>query len=91
MTDARGDGHKVRFSYKNCKDRCPLPACAAAGLIVLLKGLQVLNKWQENWIFYRATCEGLRNEQHLYAEKAGPYAGLKPPRRGCSPSGPAAW
>jgi len=51
---------------------------AAAGAIVLLEGLQVLNKWQENWILYRATCEGLRNEQHLFAEKAGPYAGLKP-------------
>ena len=23
-------------------------------------------------------CEGLRNEQHLFAEKAGPYADLKP-------------
>ena len=44
----------------------------AAGVIVLLEGLQVLNKWQENWILYRATCEGLRNEQHLFAEKAGP-------------------
>jgi hypothetical protein len=51
---------------------------AALGAIVLLEGLQVLNKWQENWILYRATCEGLRNEQHLFAEKAGPYAGLKP-------------
>ena len=51
---------------------------AAAGLIVLLEGLQVLNKWQENWILYRATCESLRNEQHLFAETAGPYAGLKP-------------
>lgn len=51
---------------------------AASGAIVLLEGLQVLNKWQENWILYRATCEGLRNEQHLFAEKAGPYAGLKP-------------
>jgi len=50
---------------------------AAAGVIVLLEGLQVLNKWQENWILYRATCEGLRNEQHLFAEKAGPYTGLK--------------
>jgi Protein of unknown function (DUF4231) len=46
---------------------------AAAGVIVLLEGLQVLNKWQENWILYRATCEGLRNEQHLFAERAGPY------------------
>ena len=50
----------------------------ASGAILLLEGLQVLNKWQENWILYRATCEGLRNEQHLFAEKAGPYAGLKP-------------
>jgi hypothetical protein len=51
---------------------------AAAGAIVLLEGLQVLNKWQENWILYRATCENLRNEQHLFAETAGPYAGLNP-------------
>lgn len=50
----------------------------AAGAIVLLEGLQVVNKWQENWILYRATCEGLRNERHLYADRAGPYAGLKP-------------
>jgi uncharacterized protein DUF4231 len=50
----------------------------AAGAILLLEGLQALNKWQENWILYRATCEGLRNEQHLFAETAGPYADLKP-------------
>ena len=51
---------------------------AASGAIVLLEGLQVLSKWQENWILYRATCEGLRNEQHLFAEMAGPYANLRP-------------
>lgn len=50
----------------------------AAGGILLLEGLQHLNKWQENWILYRSTCEGLRHEQHLFAEKAGPYTGLKP-------------
>ncbi len=50
----------------------------AAGAILLLEGLQHLYKWQENWILYRATCEGLRHEQHLFFEKAGPYAGLKP-------------
>ena len=49
-----------------------------AGIILLLESMQQLNKWQENWILYRSTCEGLRNEQHLFAEKAGPYAGLKP-------------
>jgi hypothetical protein len=50
----------------------------AAGAILLLEGLQHLNKWQENWILYRSTCEGLRHEQHLFYEKAGPYFGLKP-------------
>jgi hypothetical protein len=50
----------------------------AAGAILLLEGLQHLNKWQENWILYRSTCEGLRHEQHLFHEQAGPYAGLKP-------------
>lgn len=50
----------------------------AAGAILLLEGLQHLNKWQENWILYRSTCEGLRHEQHLFHEKAGPYVGLKP-------------
>jgi uncharacterized protein DUF4231 len=48
----------------------------AAGIILLLESLQQVNKWQENWILYRSTCEGLRNEQHLYHEKAGPYAKL---------------
>jgi hypothetical protein len=44
----------------------------AAGLILLLESMQQLNKWQENSILYRLTCEGLRNEQHLYNEKPGP-------------------
>ncbi len=56
----------------------PLAVIVAAGLILLLESLQQLNKWQENWILYRSTCEGLRNEQHLYNEKAGPYAKLTP-------------
>jgi hypothetical protein len=50
----------------------------AAGIILLLESMQQLNKWQENWILYRSTCEGLRHEQHLFYEKAGPYFGLKP-------------
>ena len=50
----------------------------ASGAILLIEGLQALIKWQENWILYRATCEGLRNEQHLSFEKAGPYAKLRP-------------
>jgi hypothetical protein len=50
----------------------------AAGAILLLEGLQQLNKWHENWILYRSTCEALRNERHLFVEKAGAYADLRP-------------
>ena len=56
----------------------PLAVGIAAGFILLLEGLQQVNKWQENWILYRSTCEGLRNEQHHYNEKSGPYAKLTP-------------
>jgi hypothetical protein len=60
-------------------ERSPaLLVAIAAGGILLLEGLLHINKWQENWILYRSTCEGLRHEQHLFFEKAGPYAKLKP-------------
>ncbi len=59
-------------------DTRALLVAIAAGAILLFEGLQQINKWQENWILYRATCEGLRNEQHLFFEKAGPYANLRP-------------
>ena len=62
----------------------------AAGAILLLEGLQHLYKWQENWILYRATCEGLRHEQHLFFEKAGPMPGSSRTRPiACWPSEPA--
>jgi Protein of unknown function (DUF4231) len=50
----------------------------AAGGILLLEGLLHINKWHESWILYRSTCEGLRHEQHLFFEKAGDYANLRP-------------
>jgi hypothetical protein len=59
-------------------DSRALLVAIAAGGILLLEGLQQVNKWQENWILYRSTCENLRNERHLFFEKAGPYANLKP-------------
>jgi hypothetical protein len=62
----------------------------AAGLILLLESMQQLNKWQENSILYRSTCEGLRNEQHLYNEKPGPTPSSRLTRRTASwPSGSA--
>ena len=50
-----------------------------AGVILLLEGLQHLNKWQENWILYRSTCEGLRHERQMFLLGSGPYAKLRKP------------
>jgi Protein of unknown function (DUF4231) len=59
-------------------DSRALLVAIAAGGILLLEGLQQINKWQENWILYRSTCEGLRAEERLFFHKAGPYDNLKP-------------
>jgi len=59
-------------------DSRALLVAIAAGGILLLEGLQQVNKWQENWILYRSTCEGLRAEEWLFFHKAGPYDNLKP-------------
>jgi hypothetical protein len=43
-------------------------------LIVVLEGVQQLYQFQEHWIAYRTTWEGMRREQHLYDARAGDYA-----------------
>ena len=48
-------------------------------LIVVLEGLQQLQQYQQNWTTYRATCERLKHERHLYAATAGPYAAATRP------------
>lgn len=53
------------------------PAIFTGGLgvfIVVLEGLHGLNQYQQNWITYRSTCEGLKHEKYLWLAKAGPYA-----------------
>jgi Protein of unknown function (DUF4231) len=68
----------AEYAHISDFERSPaLLVAIAAGGILLLEGLQHLNKWHENWILYRSTCEGLRHEQHLFFEKAGPYAKMK--------------
>ena len=42
--------------------------------IVVLEGVQQLYQFQEHWIAYRTTWEGLRREQHLYEARGGNYA-----------------
>jgi len=69
----------AEYAHFESFERAPAFLVAiCAGGILLLEGLLHINKWHENWILYRSTCEGLRNEQHLFFEKAGPYAKLKP-------------
>ena len=90
----RKSGHAQRW-YKRLKVgqivlAAAIPAAAAAGatsaalgvagaLIVVLEGLQQLQQYQQNWTAYRATCERLKHERHLYAAQGGPYAGAERP------------
>lgn len=46
---------------------------ALGGIVLVLEGLQQLGQYQANWIAYRATCESLKHEKHLYLAGAGPY------------------
>jgi Protein of unknown function (DUF4231) len=42
-------------------------------LITILEGVLQLNQYQQNWISYRSTCEGLKHEKYTYLAKAPPY------------------
>ena len=42
-------------------------------LITIFEGLLHLNQYQQNWISYRSTCEGLKHEKYTYVAKAPPY------------------
>ena len=57
-------------------DICPVMQflvglCGVA--ITIIEGIVSLNKWHENWIEYRSTCELLRHEKFLFEMKAPPY------------------
>jgi hypothetical protein len=48
-------------------------------LIVVLEGLQQLQRYQQNWTTYRSTCERLKHEKFLFLIRAGPYAAVPNP------------
>src|SRR6266545_2264116 len=51
-------------------------AAGLSGVVVaILSGLIALEKFQENWIQYRATCEGLRHHKFRFLANAPPYDG----------------
>ena len=68
----------------------PVGAAAHAGAvftavlgacILILEGVQALFGWQQNWVNYRNSAEGLQSEKHLFEASAGPYAEAKAPKR----------
>lgn len=42
-------------------------------VIAVIEAIVKLNKYHENWIDYRATCEMLRYHKYLYITNSGPY------------------
>lgn len=42
-------------------------------VIAICAALSALNKYQENWLIYRTTCETLRHEKFLFMTKTKPY------------------
>ena len=44
-------------------------------VIAVCSGLSALNKYQENWLTYRTTCETLRHEKFLFMTETRPYDG----------------
>jgi hypothetical protein len=63
-----------RFKYS------PIIVAALGVLITVLEGLLHLNQYQQNWITYRSTCEGLKHEKYVYLGQALPYAHVDDPR-----------
>lgn len=59
----------------------PIAAAAeeSAALAGILGAVQQLFQFQQNWISYRATAEGLKHEKYLYLARAGPYASSERP------------
>ena len=53
----------------------PNTAAMLGVAITVLVGLQHVNKWEENWITYRSTCEALKHEKFSYLGESGVYEG----------------
>ena len=47
-------------------------------LVAIVASVISLNKFQENWIEYRTTCETLRHEKYLFLTKTEPYNEAEP-------------
>ena len=51
------------------------------GVIIVITGLTLLQRYEENWILYRATVELLKREKYLYENETGDYYALSDPQK----------
>jgi len=49
--------------------------------VLVIEGIQGLTQYQQLWITYRSTAEGLKHEKYLHLAQAGPYASDPSPDR----------
>jgi hypothetical protein len=67
-------------AYKNIDGRLVALITGAVGAtIAVLEAFQQLNQYQQQWITYRSTAEGLKHEKFLYLALAGPYGSAQHP------------
>jgi hypothetical protein len=56
-------------------------ATGALGVVItVFEGMLQLNKFHENWIGYRSTCESLKHEKYMFLARAAPYSNVADPR-----------
>ncbi len=46
---------------------------ALGAIVALVESILALNKYKENWLEYRATCEAMQREKRLFLMKVGRY------------------
>lgn len=59
--------------YSKLDDVFPLIVSLLGVLIIILSGLQQLNRYYESWIRYRGTAETLKKEKFLFLSGTSPY------------------
>ncbi len=59
--------------YSKIHPSIPVITGAMGVLIVVLNGIQQLNKYHENWLTYRTTIEALKTERMLFETQTDPY------------------
>jgi hypothetical protein len=46
---------------------------AAGAIITIIESITQSNRYHENWIEYRSTCELLKYQKHLFLTRSAPY------------------